>query len=274
LTIDGAELRQPGELTRRFSSLAELVRSAPDLEGNFRVVAPRDEVSPPGKGVVIRPGEIPLIELIRFLSEYTGLPVVHNLSRGELERTITVPSEVTRASAALVQRMLEAQGIGVRERILLGGERALAIDSDSGDRDASLVEPRPLIVADRDEPEPSDPMGPPRLARGPEPRPAEWLGFVLGSVPPEVQAHVDLREGWGVFVRSVPEERDRKKSWLPPLEPYDIITQVDDDLVTSLEAFAEALDDAQPGAVVRFRILRGGWTRIVTARKPSDENRK
>ncbi|MCZ6794018.1 MAG: hypothetical protein O7J95_10440 [Planctomycetota bacterium] len=82
--------------------------------------------------VEILDGEIPVPEFLRFLSDYTGLPVVVDRSElaadGRTTRSvIRVVASIHDADAEVVKAILEADGWRVRTRTLPNGRQILAV---------------------------------------------------------------------------------------------------------------------------------------------------
>jgi S1-C subfamily serine protease len=92
-------------------------------------------------------------------------------------------------------------------------------------------------------------------------------GIVLAPVPEPVRAQTSLKKGQGVLIVELDRNAVQGKPDLAPLELHDIITHVDDLTVTSPESLVKALNALEPGQVFQYRLLRGGMTRIVPAKK-------
>jgi hypothetical protein len=118
-----------------------------------------------GKPIVISEGKIPLRDFLKFLSDYTGLPVLHNSSDPALEnREIQVVHDIQKADEAVVKKILEMNGVRVYTQELAGGSRVMKVESmlsnfpEDPDGSGTIV-----IVGDSGAPRP--PSGPPRAPK-------------------------------------------------------------------------------------------------------------
>jgi glycerophosphoryl diester phosphodiesterase len=250
--------------------------AAPAAAAEPRVsVEPRVDVEPrpglAGKRRRIEAGEVAVREIARFLSDYTGLPILSDSSRGALlEERITVTAPVAAADDGVVKALLEANRIRVSERQLEGGTRVLllepALESTGGEAPVS----RPIVVVGSRRGERQ--KGAVRV-REPVVGELRHGGLVLGPVPAIVRAQTDLAEGWGTIVLAVEggvlevEEGSRRPAELAPLRLHDIVLKVNRDPTNGPEALVEALARLQPGETFHYRLLRRGITEIVRAEK-------
>jgi S1-C subfamily serine protease len=104
------------------------------------------------------------------------------------------------------------------------------------------------------------------VASGPEKEAARVAGLVLGPVPEAVRAQTRLGRGEGVLVEEI-DEKSRGRPDMAPLRRFDVVTRVADRPVGSAGDFVKALNELEPGEKFFYRLLRGGVTLIVPARK-------
>ncbi len=278
---ESAVLEEAGRETRTFRSLAEVARALAGRRGEFEVRAvlagvdagKRTVEGRPGrkeKPIRIAPGEIPALEFVRFLADYTGLPVIYDSTdRALAERTIHIPAPIKAADRHLVKRMLEANRFRVTESASGPEGRVILIESADAPAGPDEPRPRPIVVVgeehERRRVEGSRPAA--RTAKGPESGAARHAGIILEDVPEVVRAQVDLEEGRGVLVSDVDEAVAKASRDLSALKRYDIITHVNDTVVTSPAKLAAAINALLPGEVFHLRVLRKGILTILRGRK-------
>lgn len=286
-------LEEPGRDPVAFDNLEDLVRTRPGLEGTFSVVEdperrlvveprPDDVVDGrsgrEGKTIRIQAGEIPVLDFVRFLADYTGLPVVHDSSQSDFDRTIRLPAPVDDADDEIVKHILKANGFRVRKASTFTDRPLLVVETLRGTAPATEPETHPIIVVgdetgripsatERTKAGDTDEKETLRVAEGPEQKPLEYGGVLLTALPKMVQAHLDLREGEGLLVREIQERTTRRPSQTAPLELYDVLTHVDMWRVSNPKQFLAAMESVPPGSTFRYRLLRKGWAKIVTATK-------
>jgi hypothetical protein len=221
LTRAGAVLEVEGEAPRRFTSIEEVVRTASGTRGEFAI-----EEAETGAEAVLEPtagkkgakarieqGEIPVVELARFLADATGLPVIHDSNDAAIaERKITIAAPIEAASVEVVKRLLEVNRIRVREERV---ERRLTLRLESMSEDGGLVEPspHPIVVSGQGPREPARKEGardrhgaPARAAKGPEVGQIAYHGMVLAPIPEALEAQLPKDEDRGVLIDSVGDD--------------------------------------------------------------------
>ena len=275
ISSDGLRLEEPGKPERRFDTVQELLREAPWVGGIF-LVKGRSMTGKPfaeptegktGQTRNLLDGEIPLAEIARFLSDYTGLPVITGGGPAFADRTILVASPVQDVTDEFVKQLLRTNGILVTEEAVGLDEKALFLEpADAPNAGLGEPVPRPVVAAEgergrRESAQP--PRRGVRRAEGPEPKEGMFHGLGLVPVPELLAAQLPIEEGRGVLVASVDEkvlaaERDLKR-----LRVHDVITHLNEDTVDSPEEFQKALLKIPPGAPIDMRILRKGMTRIL-----------
>jgi hypothetical protein len=117
----------------------------PGQEG--RMAELRGRAGREGVKVRIEAGEIPVQDVARFLSDYTGLPVVFDSSdKAMLDEKIIVPAPIPEADYELAKALLEAGGLRLSDRELASGQRLLLLESKAADAKAEEPVPRPLVI--------------------------------------------------------------------------------------------------------------------------------
>jgi len=292
LGVDGFILAETGKAQRKFGSLEELVDAVPGLRGEFSVKARED--APAGRGgasrtparqdllegrpgrkgekIRIEAGQIPVLELARFLADFKGMPVIIDSGDKTFEGTIMVPAAVPAADDALVTRMLEAGHFHLRESKLREGTQVLLIESSGAPAGPVEPESHPVVIVGEEQGGTGralqgEPGRARRVARGPEGRASSYGGLVLEPIPEMVRAQVDLESGQGLFVDRVDEETKKSHSEFAPLRQYDIITHVNDVRIDSAGDLVVALKKVLPGEYLQYRLIRKGVTKIARARK-------
>ncbi len=283
VTSEGLVLEVPEKEPRLFESARDLVEAVGTLEGRFLVEAHdagEDGVilpsGTPRKTTRIAAGEIPVLELVRFLADARGVPVLHEAEDPTFRGVVTVPKEIPEADEAVAKAILEANRITVRDRTLPSGERVVLLSGPGRAKSASTDEtdvPYPLVVVEgaggrrRTVRSGTSPKGDRRVARGPGPDAVSWEGVVLEPVPEVVLAHVPLLPGEGILIREVDEETARRFPEIDGLRRSDILTHVNEIAVRRVEDLPGSVSVLEPGAAIRYRVLRKGFTRILTTRK-------
>jgi hypothetical protein len=288
---DRLELLIPGKEPLRLSSPAALAAAFPGLEGSFAIEALAPPPSAGGEGAATAggavsriepPGRIPrgqridmlrgkiaALDLLRFLADYTGVPVVHDANdRALAANEIVVVADVLGADDTIVLAHLAASGIRVVRRRLFGGKEIFEVSTAQHGQSGAEVKPTPIVVVGeekagsaRDRSRPRDPSahegGAPRGSR------EDLGGIAFSEVPEMVAAQVELPAGEGVFVFAV-DERDReRRGGLRVLEKYDIVTRVGERVVRSPRDLIEELGRYETGQELTLRYMRRGVTTIV-----------
>jgi len=97
-----------------------------------------------GKTVYISEGEIPLMVFLKFLADYTGLPVLHDSNDSTLEaRKIKIASGMEGADYDLVKAILEVNGVRIYREVLPNRRAVLKIDTI---RPGDLKESTPPLI--------------------------------------------------------------------------------------------------------------------------------
>jgi len=273
-------------LSRRPGASGRLAERATPGEAPGETVQ-RIEARPPRKEtrVDILPGEIPLAALGRFLSDSTGLPVLYDTGAlGMANKRVIVTAPIRDADYAVVKAILEANQILIAERELPGGQRILILDpatspagSNAGPVPTPIVVIRDSVISDSvisdsvisdsGKPGPSRVETVHAASESNVPPGRVYGGFRLTVVPEVARAQTDLQKGWGVLVAGLDPETPRRASALKVLRPYDIVTHVERDPVDGPEELIEALEALPSGTKFQFRVLRGGVTQIIWARR-------
>jgi hypothetical protein len=275
ISSDGVRLEEPGKPERRFDTIQDLVREAPWVGGIFLVKgrsATGKPLAEPTAGKIgvtrsMQAGEIPLAEIARFLSDYTGLPVITGGGPALADRTVLVASTTRDVDAEFVKQLLKTNGIIVTEEAVGLDEKALFLEpADAPNAGLGEPVPRPVVAAEgergrRESAQP--PRRGVRRAEGPEPKEGMFHGLGLVSVPEVLAAQLPIEEGRGVLVASVDDKALAAERDLKRLRVHDVITHLNEDTVDSPEEFQEALLKIPPGAPIDMRILRKGITRIL-----------
>ncbi|MBI4603296.1 MAG: hypothetical protein HY721_15185 [Planctomycetes bacterium] len=82
-----------------------------------------------GKRVDISPGEIEVAEFLRFLGDYTGLPVIFDSNDPRIAKgKIILAAPMEDVDANIVIAVLEANGYRVKVDVLPGGKRTLRVE--------------------------------------------------------------------------------------------------------------------------------------------------
>jgi beta-lactamase regulating signal transducer with metallopeptidase domain/HEAT repeat protein len=81
-----------------------------------------------GEKATIAQGETNVLDLVRFLADHSGLPVILDSSqRFLLEKKITVPTKLDNATSETVQAILEENGFSVERSVLQGGDTVITV---------------------------------------------------------------------------------------------------------------------------------------------------
>ena len=147
LAADGLVLHLPERAPEKFGSLAELRKAHPALAGRIRLeaAARADRIVPDPEKTRSQPvdivaGRIPALQLLQFLADYTGFPVVHDSSNEALAKLkILFSADVKGAGYEVVKAHLEAAGMALSQRELPGGRRLVEVAVAAGQ-----ARPRPL----------------------------------------------------------------------------------------------------------------------------------
>jgi hypothetical protein len=82
-----------------------------------------------GQGVKIAAGEIPVPAFLRFLSEYTGMLVIHDSSDKRIEDAkLRIPAPINNVNAEVVRAILAAHGFRVFADKLADGREVLRVE--------------------------------------------------------------------------------------------------------------------------------------------------
>ncbi len=270
LAADGLVLHLPEQPAEKFKSLAELRKAHPALAGRFRLqeAARADRVVPDpekkrSQPVDIVAGRIPALELLQFLADYTGFPVVHDSSNEALAKLkILFSAEVKGAGYEVVKAHLEAAGMALSQRQLPGGRRLVEVTGAAGPARPRPLKERPIIivgkeasVATRSEPtRRADDSG--RLGL------EAYMGVVLANVPEVVRAQLPMTSREGVLVLALDKNLTRVRPDLKFLERYDVITTIDRHSVSTPQGVAKELSRFAKGDEFTMRVYRKGSLKI------------
>ncbi len=113
------------------------------ITGAFRA----DEV------IEIDDGEIPGADFLKFLSHYTGLPVLIDSKQLASLTTINIAAPIRQADGEIVKAILESNGLSVTERVLPSGRSVIRVEGATTGAAAAQrgPEPSPIIVVTADE---------------------------------------------------------------------------------------------------------------------------
>jgi len=278
-SVKGALLEATGKTPRRFRSLAEIVQGIPGGRGEFVVATEGSAAVSPegtlaakpglqGKAVRIAEGEIPALELARFLADHTGVPVIYESSDTALaQKTIVIPATIEQAGYDLVKKILETNGFRVSEWKTREGEPALLLESTTAATGPREPVERPIVVLNQ--PERGGVQTPRSGARrrSANSDSRKYAGLVLSEVPDMLRAQVDLGEGRGVLVDEVNRELTAGSRDIAAFRLYDIVTHVDDVRISTAAQFVRTFNAMKPGHPFQARVLRKGLTRILRGEK-------
>lgn len=270
LGAEGLVLRLPGREPERFKSLDELRKAHPGFAGSFRMeeaAAPGRIVPDPEKlrrqPVDIVEGRIPALELLHFLADYTGLPVVHDSSNKALaELKVLFSADVKGAGYEVVKAHLEAAGLVLSQRQLPGGKRLIEVTGGTGQARPRALKERPIIIVSKGAPGAAK-STPTRRADDPSRLELEaYMGVVLAKVPDVVRAQLPITSREGVLVLALDRNLTRIRSDLKFLKRYDIITAIDRHSVSTAAGVADELSRFSRGDEFTMRVYRKGSLKI------------
>ena len=125
------------------------------------------------------------------------------------------------------------------------------------DQKAKKRHPRPPRRADVPKtPRPPRPPGPPPARRDQANSAKQtWLGVAMAPVPAALREHLELAEGFGIHVRSVIPGSPAEKAGL---RSNDILTRLDDQILTIPEHLAILIRSKKKGDKVKLGLIRRG----------------
>ncbi len=288
ITADGIEVRIPGKDARTFKTPADLAAALPGVRGDFEVEQtpppppPKEPTTldptaekPKGQKIDITPGKIPALEMLRFLADYSGLPVVHDSKDQALATMeISVIAEIRGADDVIVEAHLAASGVLLFRRTLPNGKQIIEASTVSRRGGGGEPKGRPVVVVGSGGARGEGGGGRPTRAEGD--RRVETsrrrstqtsAGVTFSSIPSMVRAQVELEGGEGVFVRDVSEETRGRRGALRVFEKYDIVTRVGAHAVRSPRDLVEELARYHVGEDMTIRLLRKGGTKILRVKR-------
>jgi hypothetical protein len=284
ITAEGIEVRIPGKADRTFKTLAEFAAALPGLRGDFEVEqkpppAPPTEPTtldpsankPKGQKIDITPGKIPVLEMLRFLADYSGLAVVHDSKDQTLATMeITVLVEIRGADDVIVEAHLAANGVLLFRRTLPNGKQIIEVRTALSRSGGAEPKARPVVVVGSGRaPVRGAGVGTTRAEGG---RRVEALkrgstqtsaGVTFSEIPEMVRAQVELNGAEGVFVRHVSKEARGRGGALGVFERYDIVTRIGSRVVRSPRDLVDELSRYERGEDMTIRLLRKGGTKIL-----------
>ena len=270
LAADGLVLHLPERAPEKFGSLAELRKAHPALAGRFRLeaAARADRIVPDPETTRSQPvdivaGRIPALQLLQFLADYTGFPVVHDSGSEALaKRESLFSADVKGAGYEVVKAHLEAAGMALSQRELPGGRRLVEVAVAAGQARPRPLKERPIIIVGKGTSAASRPE--PRR-RADDSRRLEleaYMGVVLAKVPEVVRAQLPITLREGVLVLALDKNLTRIRPDLKLLERYDIITTIDRHSVSSPQGVARELSRFSKGDEFTMRVYRKGSLKI------------
>ena len=226
-----------------------------------------------GRRVDLADGEVSVGDISRFLSDFTGLPVLLDASNQLATRKVTIAAPIKDMDDTVAQAILETNGVVVVRRTAEDGIEYLKL-SDATTSTPAEPRARPIVVDGQQPRTAGAPVSQRRregegfvTARPPDDeRVMRVAGLLLGEVPEAVVAQVELRKGQGVFVLKIEAPEVLARSPLAGVEPFDIIYKVADESVNSPTELLLALKRDREGGPPRVRALRKGVTRILRRR--------
>ena len=87
-----------------------------------------------------------------------------------------------------------------------------------------------------------------------------WMGVATGEVPPVLRQHLDLTEGFGVLIAHVLDDSPASKAGL---KAGDVLSKLDDQLLTTPEHLSLLIRSKKKGDTVRLTYLRKGEETVV-----------
>lgn len=277
LAAGGLTLNLPGREPVRFASIEELLKAHPGLVGRFQVekaaLAVSGRIEPDlrkkkSQPVDILKGSASALELLQFLADYTGLPIVHDSSDKTLA-SVRVPftADVKGADYEVVKAHLEAAGLRLSERKLPGGRRLIEVSSGSGSARPRPLKARPIIVVGREK-APGVKIQRRRQAVDlASPVVEDYMGVVLTRVPRVVRAQLPITSREGVLALDVDRNLAQLRNDLRFLERYDVITTIDRRPVSTPAAMVEELNRFSKGDEFTLRLYRKGSLKIYRVRR-------
>ena len=277
LAAGGLTLNLPGREPVRFASIEKLLEAHPGLAGRFQVEKAAPAVSgriepdlrkKKSQPVDILKGSASALELLQFLADYTGLPIVHD-SSDKMLASVRVPftADVKGADYEVVKAHLEAAGLRLSERKLPGGRRLIEVSSGSGSARPRPLKARPIIVVGREK-APGVKIQRRRQAVDPaSPVVEDYMGVVLTRVPRVVRAQLPITSREGVLALDVDRNLAQLRNDLRILERYDVITTIDRRPVSTPAAMVEELNRFSKGDEFTLRLYRKGSLKIYRVRR-------
>ena len=277
LAAAGLTLNLPGREPVRFASIEELLGAHPGLAGRFHVekaapaVAGRIEPDlrkKKSQPVDILAGSVSALELLQFLADYTGLPIVHDSSDKTLA-SVRVPftADVKGADYEVVKAHLEAAGLRISERKLPGGRRLIEVSGGSGSTRPRPLKPRPIIVVGREKGSGAKIQRRRQAAEPGRPVLEDYMGVVLTRVPGILRAQLPITSREGVLALDVDRNLAQLRNDLRILERYDVITTIDRRPVSTPAAMVEELNRFSKGDEFTLRLYRKGSLKIYRVRR-------
>ena len=277
LAAGGLILNLPGREPVRFLNIEELLEAQPGLSGRFQVegAAPAvsgriepDQVKKRKQPVDILAGSVSALELLQFLADYTGLPIVHDSSDKTLA-AVRVPftADVKGADYEVVKAHLEAAGLRLSERKLPGGRRLIEVSGASGQARPRPMKERPIIVVGRGKTSGSKIQRRRQAVDPGRPVLEDYMGVVLTRVPKIVRAQLPITSREGVLALDVDRNLAQLRGDLRLLERYDVITTIDRRPVSTPAAMVEELNRFSKGDEFTLRLYRKGSLKIYRVRR-------
>ena len=277
LAAGGLTLNLPGREPVRFASIEELLKAHPGLAGRFQVEKAAPAVSgriepdlrkKKSQPVDILKGSASALELLQFLADYTGLPIVHDSSDKTLA-SVRVPftADVKGADYEVVKAHLEAAGLRLSERKLPGGRRLIEVSGGSGSARPRPLKARPIIVVGREKASGAKIQRRRQAAEPGRPALEDYMGVVLTRVPRVVRAQLPITSREGVLALDVDRNLAQLRNDLRFLERYDVITTIDRRPVSTPAAMVEELNRFSKGDEFTLRLYRKGSLKIYRVRR-------
>ena len=277
LAAGGLTLNLPGREPVGFASIEKLLKAHPGLAGRFQVEKAAPAVSgriepdlrkKKSQPVDILKGSASALELLQFLADYTGLPIVHD-SSDKMLASVRVPftADVKGADYEVVKAHLEAAGLRLSERKLPGGRRLIEVSGSSGSARPRPLKARPIIVVGREK-TPGVKIQRRRQAVDPaSPVVEDYMGVVLTRVPRVVRAQLPITSREGVLALDVDRNLAQLRNDLRIIERYDVITTIDRRPVSTPAAMVEELNRFSKGDEFTLRLYRKGSLKIYRVKR-------
>ena len=203
--------------------------------------------------VDVTAGKVPVQEMLRFLADTSGRPVILGESAQAISsKDIDIESPIQNVDGEMIRALLEANGLSVRERQLDGGRRVWIVEAQGGAQ--RPIEKRPIIV-------------PGAEARGDGKRPAKQRGFIVDDVPAELRAHLGLAREEGALIRSIDSRLAATRGDIRSLERFDVVLAVGEVRVTSPAVFIRELNRYDRGDEFSLRVAREGRVSILQVKR-------